>query len=491
MLLLSRFLLAVITASTALAAAPVRHLFLDPAMVDLGPGVALRVNPPTEGELVLKGDKPWENFWLPFYSTVRDENGKLRMWYNCRDLDGRTNVAYAESTDGVHWTKPELGLVDYHGSKANNLVGIGNLEGAVFTDPNAEPAQRYAYLTSMHKAGGVFRFTSPDGLRWQRDPQPFIPFECDSQNVVFWDAPHNKYAFYFRGWGPKGPRDNRRKVVEFDAATLAHPLDLRPARSPYHENGDKDRQPWIDTEAPTALVCDEQDPAGTDIYTNAIQPYPLDPRWYVGFPAFFRHFPKSPQPIADGWTEVQFVGSSDGAHWQRYDRVPYVGPGLPGPFSGAMVFIGTGLVVRGDEIWQYGTRYRTTHGDIPSKRTQTDGAIYRFVQRVDGFVSADFTAAGGTCRIPKVTIDGARLAVNLDAGAIGQLRVGLSTADGPIPGFAAADCEVVHLNDTHALVAWKGGADLSGMAGREVTVEFAGSRTKLYSFYFVSEATAK
>ena len=31
-------------------------------------------------------------------------------------------VAYAESRDGLHFTKPVLGLVEWNGSKANNLV---------------------------------------------------------------------------------------------------------------------------------------------------------------------------------------------------------------------------------------------------------------------------------------------------------------------------------------------------------------------------------
>jgi hypothetical protein len=311
----------------------------------------------------------------------------------------------------------------------------------------------------------------------------------DSQNVTFWDAPRNKYVLYLRGWGPKSPRDDRRKVVRIEADRLSAPLALKPARPPYHENGDRQRQPWIDGEAPIVLACDERDPTGVDVYTSAIQPYPLDPRWYVGFPAFYRHFPGSPHRISDGWTEVQFAGSRDGLRWHRYDRTVYAGPGLPGPFSGSMVYLGVGLIVRGAEIWQYGTRYRTTHGDLPSRQQQIDGAVYRFVQRVDGFVSLDFAPDGGRCRTVPVKVEGRHLVLNLDTGALGQLRVGLrDTAGNPIEGFGAEDGEVLRLNSTRARATWKGDRDLTSLLGRDVQLAISASRAKLYSFFFESDS---
>src|SRR5207244_4126446 len=82
--------LSAVATAVSSAALPARHLFLDPAFLTETKGVTLTVNPPSAGERVLQADKPWEDFWLPFYSTVRDEDGKLRMWYNCRDQAGRT-----------------------------------------------------------------------------------------------------------------------------------------------------------------------------------------------------------------------------------------------------------------------------------------------------------------------------------------------------------------------------------------------------------------
>ena len=46
-----------------------------------------------------------------------------RQW-----LANRTLVGYATSRDGLKWVKPELGLIEFDGSTANNLVLRGDME---------------------------------------------------------------------------------------------------------------------------------------------------------------------------------------------------------------------------------------------------------------------------------------------------------------------------------------------------------------------------
>jgi hypothetical protein len=238
-------------------------------------------------------------------------------------------------------------------------------------------------------------------------------------------------------------------------------------------------------EAPTIFRCDERDPEHTDVYTSAIQRYPLAPAWYVGFPSLYTHANQTAQRN-DGRTETQFIASRDGVSWQRYSREPYVRPGLAGSDSANMVYMGTGFVVRGDEIWQYGTSYRTTHGDTAGREKQSDGVIYRYVQRVDGFVSLDFPGAGTRAVTGPVLVDGAKLRVNLDPGALGELRVALidATTGRELPGFTLAECEPMRLNSTGAPVAWKSGSDLSSIRGRSVQLALTGSRAKVFSVRF-------
>jgi hypothetical protein len=239
--------------------------------------------------------------------------------------------------------------------------------------------------------------------------------------------------------------------------------------------------PVIGDEFPTVFAADEKDPPDSDVYTISAQPYPLDPRWYVGFPSMFQREGRT----SEGRLEVHFAGSRDGITWHRYDRKPYAPLGLAGSESANMTFMGPGLVIRGDELWQYGTGFHSKHGDVEARKKKTDGVIYRYVQRVDGFVSLDFDAAGGRCVTAPVKVDGSRLSLNVDTSALGQLRVGLQDAEGrPISGFSTDDCKLIRTNSTRAEVSWAGGNDLATLKGREVRMAFSGSRGKLYSFRF-------
>ncbi|MFA7004104.1 MAG: hypothetical protein WC429_08720, partial [Verrucomicrobiia bacterium] len=328
------------TLSSAADAMPSRHLFLDPAFVQQTTNVSLHVNPPQRREIVIRPDKPWEQLMISFYLTVLDEEGKLRMWYICRDKENRPNVAYAESRDGVHWTKPNLGIVEYDGSKENNLTGLTTFEGVVFRDPNAPATERYAYVTHLWTEGMV-RFHSPDGLHWRRDKTPLLRLGADTQNVTFWDERLGKYVLYLRGWKRAEDKKLSRKVVCTEISNLTSPLDVGPSRKSLYLWG-KEKVPVIGNEFPTVFTADESDPPNSDVYTISAQPYPLDPHWYLGFPSMFQR----EQRMSDGPLEVQFAGSRDGITWHRYDRKPYAPLGLAGSESANMTFMGPGLVVR-------------------------------------------------------------------------------------------------------------------------------------------------
>ena len=456
-----------------------RHLFLDPAIIQQAEHAALHVNPPQQREIVIRPDRPWEQLMISFYLTVRDEEGRLRLWYVCRDQANQPNVAYAESTDGVRWTKPNLGIVEYAGSKENNLVGLTSLEGVVCQDPKAPAAERYAYVTHLITEGMV-RFFSPDGWHWRRDAAPLLRFGSDTQNVTFWDDRLGRYVLYLRGWSRGEDTKLYRKVVRAELPALTAPLAIEPSVTSRRLWG-KDKVAVIDDELPTVFAADEHDPANSDVYNLSAQPYPLDPRWYVGFPSMLQR----ERNTSDGRLEMHFAGSRDGLAWHRYDRTPYVTPGLAESESASMVFMGTGLVVRGDEIWQYGTGLRTRHGDREARQARTDGVIYRYVQRVDGFVSLDFEREGGRCVTAPVQADGARLLLNVNTGALGDLRVAVLETNGEaIEGLGAEECEVLRTNSTHAAVVWKSGEELTSLAGREVRLEFIGAAAKLFSFRF-------
>jgi len=95
----------------------------------------------------------------------------------------RTMLAYAESADGVSWVKPDVGTVEYNGSRDNNLVfgldlslGRHAIGAYVFKDPAALPDEEYK-LVHMGGDGGrfyVWGAVSPDGLRWRALERPLL-----------------------------------------------------------------------------------------------------------------------------------------------------------------------------------------------------------------------------------------------------------------------------------------------------------------------------
>src|SRR5262249_48193231 len=150
---------------------------------------------------------PWESPVLELLSNnvlIDPKTGKFRMWYSCfirhfyKPLNAEvesTYVLYAESDDGVNWVKPNLGLHDYKGSKANNISAVGEGCGIGFAgvmedpeDPN--PNRRFKLLAhgTVGIEHGTVIYFSPDGLKWTpcpHNPVLYARVDCgDSPTIM-------------------------------------------------------------------------------------------------------------------------------------------------------------------------------------------------------------------------------------------------------------------------------------------------------------------
>ena len=114
-----------------------------------------------------------------FYGSVILDGGKFRMWYYPvsfgKDFTQLTQgpVCYAESDDGIEWTKPNLGQIEFKGSKSHNGIKLPEkvIEGVhVIKDrDDPDPNRRYKMVYNPHN-GRTFTIqtaTSPDGIHWQ------------------------------------------------------------------------------------------------------------------------------------------------------------------------------------------------------------------------------------------------------------------------------------------------------------------------------------
>lgn len=198
-----------------------RQLFLDDYLIASLENVRRTVNPARKHPQnpLIDQDKPWEGPGPVFHTVMRNEKtGKFRMWYNGYHnfkLPSGTIVrwptCYAESDDGVNWKKPELGLCEYEGSKANNIVILnGGMFGLIDDQRERNPAHRYKAIVwhdwrnpQGAPREGYYLYCSPDGIQWtQTRKQPLALNQNHHQpgigdtSLFFWDQRLERYVGY-------------------------------------------------------------------------------------------------------------------------------------------------------------------------------------------------------------------------------------------------------------------------------------------------------
>jgi hypothetical protein len=156
-----------------------------------------------------------DNLAAHFYGTVLHDGGVFRMWYyachwgfnpdwpprmkqqmvkpaawSTPDCPiGQGPLCYAQSDDGIHWTKPNLGQVLFKGSRANNALALPHtlVSGALVIkdDDEPDPARRYKMTYQffpdqsdpvIDEHGSMTTMAlavSPDGLNWRVVGIPF------------------------------------------------------------------------------------------------------------------------------------------------------------------------------------------------------------------------------------------------------------------------------------------------------------------------------
>ena len=504
-----------------------KQLFIDHRFIESSRQVKLTVNPPVKREgAVLRGDRPWDEFGLGWYSIV-DDGGTYRMWYYGADRDprptiiagekgplghltgyaapagtpreslpeqGRYRLCYAVSNDGLEWEKPELGLVEFDGSKRNNIVHEEFKLAYVFLDPHGPPEERFKLI---HWTGpGIAVATSADGLHWDRPSHRVSALAADTQKMAWWEPRLNRYVVYLRVIVEEENRPMFPFVdpVESDPPVVAPKL-LRPRRAVGRVEVDDLLAPWPEEEIRTVLAADEHDPPDSDIYTHGLYRYPYAADAFFMFPMTYQHFGEGETTVAnDGLNDSQFCASRDGVHWMRYDRRPYLARGTAGEPDCGGTHTSEFHFRDGDHLYQYYGAGPWTHGGfraltLEQRQDRANwgrGFINVARQRLDGFVSADAGYTGGWLTTPPVLFSGRELTLNIDVAAMGEARVEIQGEDGrPVSGFSSGECDRVMVNDVAHVVRWNGNADVGSLAGGPVRLRFDMRSARLFAFQFV------
>jgi len=209
-----------------------RFLLLDSRIIDSTENAVLKVGTVEKhpANPLFREDREWEARFDNLYANIfYDKEEKVfKCWYQPFIYDGQKDapptiewdkvsymerrgrredgLCYATSRDGLMWEKPELGLVDFEGSKKNNLVLRGIHAMAIHKDPREQdPVRRYKAIGNR-VMGKTLTATSPDGFHWT-DFESAVESRGDTMTSLFWSRILGRYLYVTRIY------DGQRKVA--------------------------------------------------------------------------------------------------------------------------------------------------------------------------------------------------------------------------------------------------------------------------------------
>ena len=145
-----------------------------------------------------------------------------------------------------------------------------------------------------------------------------------------------------------------------------------------------------------------------------------------------------------------------------------------------------GMIRDRSELWMYYAGYDYTHGMYDLETMHYTGAIFRAVQRLDGFTSFDAGYKGGELITKPIVFTGSRLLLNVDTSATGEVKVEIQDEYGkPLNKLDLNNCDPIHANDCSKTVSWSHLYDVSSLSVKPIKLRFKMRNAKLYAFQFI------
>lgn len=452
-----------------------------------------------ENPVVRRGEKGTpDEFGVQFYGSVVRDGDRYRMWYVAVDSelekDPRSvqiwRPAYAESRDGIHWTKPELGLVEYRGDRRNNLIAIepaplGIINLKVIVEPDdPDPSRRYKMTAQAWWREGEGRgrgtlavLFSADGLRWHaavKSPPVggLLPKEDLLLPEYHFEAAGGLYRWngvYFATGqsAPPGVRGTReysgREILLHRSPDFIH--WSRTASVGFLRGSQHQSFPYGEGEE-----CHE----GVSVWNRGNVLLGLYGQWHGG------------KQWQDRTVDLGFLVSNDGLHFR--EPVPesvFLPRGHDGAWDQGGVLQGQGFENVGDRtfIWygawdpRVGTEYKP-RGGVGLATLPRD--------RFGSLSPKDTTHPAELITAPVELRAGTRLLVNVDGlSEQGVLRVELlDLQERPLPQFAGVNAAVVRQSGLATPVTWSGAAQFGEVRGpTRIRVIFDGDRRQQVAVY--------
>ncbi|MCH2117326.1 MAG: hypothetical protein MK161_06465 [Pirellulales bacterium] len=476
------------------------QLFLDRSSYADRWDVYERINQPQKApnNPIMMPDQPWEHsIGLP--NVLYDEQmQKFHMWYANYDTGkwggGKTvknykrtayMMSYAESTDGVHWTKPLMDKVPYMGYEKTNILMTGNSTVQEFvvihTPEHLRERGRFMlwYRDSMPGSGKCVNVAySDNGVDWTlHDDNPVYKKALDAQHVPVWDEQRQIWLLYAR------PQQLAANESRYSAENSRTRISVTVSH---------DMKNW--TPARQVLGPDELDrsdePGNKGHFFDRMSAL----KWgnqYIGFLAI------QPRHGHDnGWIEL--ATSPDGFRWHRSPlREPFIPNGKEGQWDAGHTWMLTSIVERGHFLYLYYVGASQPWRQRYPDNTRTIGMAQI---RKDRFIGQYGDVNGGWVLSREVKVTGNRLVVNIapehrawNHQHHGYVKVELLDRNGGVysyqnlPGFGQDDCARLRANEYEMVVSWNGNPDLSSLRGKPVYIRFWLKSAYLFGFRFMDQ----
>ena len=501
------------------------YLFFDDEAIEQSSNLRRFLNPPRRYEdPVLVSDRPWEGERRAqaWGSVIQEPDGLLRMWYFAFNTErqahesDRGGYCYAESRDGFHWEKPDLGIVEFRGSKKNNLfysfnpsrhnlhetalaqqgkglpaldidgtpIGIlNNADGltVVRDDDDPNPDKRYKLIANMQdhrmwkdanphhyqhvteaekqqawSVFGQYLDSSPDGIHWAHRPQRTAGAIADYM-LVTRDHRNGRWWLNERSKKNRDPRAQGRNAALRTGDDLIH---------------------WSEPE----IIFDNLEDSDFGKLWE----------WHGGITPF--NYGQLNLGFLERWANAGFSDSCELVFqrpekpWQRIAPAhPYITTGPEGSFDRQMAYPTHNPPCRvGDKLHIYYTGGRATPEQ--TGRRDMDMAIGVMTVGLDRFVGlANRRRAPGSLLTKPLLVEHDQLEVNAEPLIQGRLKVAILTPDEElIPGFGHEHCTLYEMDPkkTRHRIRWTDHADLSSLQGQTIRLLFYVESTVLYGYRF-------
>lgn len=400
----------------------------------------------------------WDGAEANAQGTILMEDGRYRLWYTGADVEALLHgwmsaCGYAESTDGVQWTKPNLGLHEYGGNKNNNICYPNGYQFAVMRMPeDLESNPQKRYRMAYDADGGSSLAYSPDGIHWTASEENPLwdngrAGDADSHiaenGVYFYDPddpdPERRYKCYPQTVDDEGER-TIGLMISADGIHFQR----------YSHNPIMDARLGVEKQTHMIEICW---------------------RRHQIFLALYGCY------LDDDRTDARLAVSRDGVHWVRVKNGVSVIPNGPsGSFDWGDIWPSNQPMIDGKDVWIYysGTDLSLAGGDGYS-------SMGRGKLRLDGFAKMrlrEGQVQGSLTTVPLQfrNSDKPRLVVNLEhkAGGKGSLLVEvLDAATGKtVPGYSTEECTALTDDSLNLPVRWHDNADLSGVEAEKIRLRF-------------------